>query len=146
MKTVYRNQQYDEDPSNGSTIGNDKELTALLERARSSRPLFIRLSGDNGFDLLLGVSRSLGCAQYSKSDGASPDLLAVSARPPMKRGYVEFLTANTPTPVAARYIIPFDDLLQIALYFLRTGERSNNVLWQKFNPRALREDAERSAD
>lgn len=146
MKTVYRNQQYDDDPSNGSIIGNDEELTGLLERDRSNIPLFIRLSCDNGFNLLLGVAHNLGCVQYSKSDGMPPDLLAVSARPPMKRGYVEFLTANTPTPVAARYIIPFDDLLQIALYFVHTGERSNNVLWQKFNPRALKEDAERSAD
>jgi hypothetical protein len=72
--------------------------------------------------------------------------LAMSARPPLKRGYIEFLTANTPTPVAARYIINFDDLLQIAVQFFRTGERSDNVVWQKFNPRALREDAERSAD
>ena len=72
--------------------------------------------------------------------------MAVSARPPMKRGYVEFLTADTPTPVAARYVISFNELRQIALEFLQSGERSDVVVWQKLNPRATKEDAERLAD
>jgi hypothetical protein len=146
MKTVYRNQQCDDDSFNGSAIDSEKKLVTLLEQARSGKPLFIRLSSDDGCELLLGIAQRLGCVQHSNSSGASPNLLAMSARPPLKRGYIEFLTANTPTPVAARYIINFDDLLQIAVQFFRTGERSDNVVWQKFNPRAPREDAERSAD
>jgi hypothetical protein len=64
----------------------------------------------------------------------------------MRRSYVEFLTANTPTPVAARYIISFDELKRVVLHFLRTGELSDAVHWQKLNLRALKEDAERPAD
>jgi hypothetical protein len=64
----------------------------------------------------------------------------------MKRGYVEFLTANTPTPVAARYIISFDELKEVVLYFLQTGERSDAVVWQKLNLQALKEDAERPTE
>jgi Immunity protein Imm1 len=146
MKIIYSNQQDKRDPLNGSVIGSDAELTELLEGARTQKPFFIRLSGDNGFELMNGIAGDLGCVQHSCSDGSSPNLLAVSAQPPLKRGYVEFLTANTPTPVAARYIISFDELKQIVLHFLHTGERSNEVVWQKFYPRALKEDAERPAE
>ncbi len=75
-----------------------------------------------------------------------PNLIAISARPPMKRGFVEFLTANTPTPVAARYIISFVELKETVLEFLRTGALSDVVDWQKLDRRALKEDAERPPD
>jgi hypothetical protein len=146
MKTVYDNQQDEDDPLNGSVIETDAELTELLERVRTRKPFFIRLSCDNGFELMIGISGNVGCVQHSRSRGESPNLLAVSAHPPIKRGYVEFLTANTPTPVAARYIIDFDELKQVAAHFLRTGERTDKVVWQKFYPRALGEDAERTPD
>lgn len=146
MKIAYRNQQYQDDPLNGAMVESERELTGLLEQARHGKPVFIRLSCDNGFELLLGIPQSLGCVQHSSADGASPNLLAVSDRPPLNRGYIEFLTANTPTPVAARYVISFDELMQIALHFLRTGERSGDVSWWRFYPHALQEDAERPAD
>jgi len=34
----------------------------------------------------------------------------------------------------------------VALYFLQTGERSDVVSWQVLDPRAIEEDAERTAD
>jgi len=61
----------------------------------------------------------------------------------MQKGCVEFFAAGTPTPFAARYIISFDELEEIALHFLQTGERSAAVGWQVLNPRAAKEDAER---
>jgi len=64
----------------------------------------------------------------------------------MKRGCVEFLTANTPTPIAARYIISFDEVKAIAIDFLKAGGRSNVVSWQILNPKAVREDIERQSD
>ena len=58
----------------------------------------------------------------------------------MKGGYVEFLMTDTPTPIAARYIISFGELKKIALHFLKTGERSDLVAWQVFDPSAMREE------
>jgi hypothetical protein len=69
--------------------------------------------------------------------------MAVSTNPPIKSGYVEFLISNTPTPFAARYIISFDELKEVVLHFMKTGERSDMVLWQELDPRAVKEDAER---
>jgi hypothetical protein len=45
-------------------------------------------------------------------------------------GDVEFLAANALTPIAARYVLSFEELRQIALYFLGTGRRSDIVSWE----------------
>ena len=65
-----------------------------------------------------------------QSDGDLPYLMAVSHNPPMRSGDAEFLTANTPTPVPARYILSVEELKEIALHFLETGERSDAFAWE----------------
>lgn len=146
MNVTYENGQDERDPLDGCLIGSSGELGSLLEDARTKPPFFARFTCDNGFELLVGIGADVGCVQSSRSYGESSNLMAVSRNPSMKRGYVEFLTGNTPTPVAARYIISFDELKEVILYFLQTGERSDAVVWQKLNLRALKEDAERPAE
>lgn len=145
MKFTYSNQQEKNDPFNGPVIVSRGEFSEWLEKLRTKRPFFIRLSCDDGFEILFGIAGYLGCVQHRLSYGESTNLMAVSRHPSMMRGHVEFLTANTLTPVAARYIISFDELKEVVLHFLQTGERSGAVGWQKLNHRALKEDAERPA-
>jgi Immunity protein Imm1 len=146
MKVQYFNHQNERDPMDGVVITASAQLAELLDNVRREPPFIAKLEGDNGFEILMGVSEKFGWAQYSASDSGGPYLMAVSPEPPMKRGYLEFLTADTPTPIAARYVIRFDELRQVALYFLKTGEKSDAVSWQLLNPRATKEDAERPAD
>lgn len=146
MKAIYSNQQDENDPLNGAEIGSDTEFSHVLDQARAKKPFFIRLLCDNGSELTIGIAENVGCIQYNRPERGYPNLVAVSARPPMKRGSVEFLTANTPTPVAARYIIGFDELKEAVLEFLRAGALSDAVDWQKLNLRALKEDVERPPD
>lgn len=146
MRVHYDNEQDDLDPMNRTVIGSSAQLLELLASRKNNAPFFVRLFGDNGFEIMIGVGGNVGCAQYSRSDGSPPCLMAVSSRPAMKRGCVEFLTANTPTPIAARYIIGFDEVKAIAIDFLKAGERSNVVSWQILNPKAVREDIERPSD
>ena len=143
MKVWYINQQDDSDPVNGAVITGSEMLTALLNSRRSRPPFLALFSGDNGFEIMVGIGGNIGCIQYSRSDGKAPYLMAVSAHPPMKSGYVEFLTADTPTPFAARYILNFDEVKKVALDFLKTGERSDAVSWRSLEPGAIEEDAER---
>ncbi len=134
------------DPMNGQKIEQRDKLSELLHRRRNLRPFVAWLTGENGFQITFGISTDRCCAQYSAADGSPPYLMAVSAHPLMKQGYVEFLAANTPTPFAARYIITFAELKEVALHFKKTGERSDAVSWQVLNPRATKEDAERPRD
>jgi hypothetical protein len=144
MKIRYTNQQDDCDPMNGTIIASSIKLSELLDDRRNNAPFLARISSDHGFEIMVGIGGDVGCVQYSRSDGKAPYLMAVSAHPPMKGGYVEFLAANTPTPIAGRYIVSFGELKEIALHFLKTGERSDAVSWRELDPRAILEDAERS--
>lgn len=146
MIVRYENEQSASDPLNGTVVAGSLKLTQILESSRDNAPFFARFTSENGFEIMIGIGRDVGCAQYSRSDGMPPYLMAVSSDPPMRRGCLEFLAANTPTPIAARYIISFDELKTVALYFLKTGKRCNSISWQVLDPKAVREDIERSAD
>src|ERR1700732_636816 len=145
MKLHYENQQDKSEPMNGKVIVQHSDLTQLLEDRRNYRPFVARLSGGNGFKLMVGISRNLGCIQYSSSTGDPPYLMAASRNPPLRSGYLEFMAGGTLTPCAARYIITFDELKTVVLDFLGTGKRSNAVLWQELDPKAIRKDVERQS-
>jgi hypothetical protein len=144
MKVRYLNYQNKLDPMNGMVIAEEAKLAELLDKRRNEPPFLAELSGDKGYHIEFGIGGDVGCIQHSQTNGKAPYLMAMSAHPPMKGGYIEFLTANTPTPIAARYIVRFDELKAVALQFLKTGDKSDRVLWQELDPRALQEDAERS--
>jgi hypothetical protein len=139
MRIQYFNHQDELDPMHGTVITATAQLAKLLDDAKRQPPFIAKLKGDNGFEILTGIGEKFCCAQYSSSDGNPPYLMAMSAQPPLKRGCVDFLTADTPTPFPARYIIHFDELKAILFHFLQTGERSNLVSWEDFDPVALRE-------
>jgi len=130
VKVQYKNQQDDLDPMNGQVVAGRMQLDQLLNGRRNNTPFLARLSGDNGFEIMVGVGGDVGCVQYSRSDGKPPYLVAVSNSPHMITGDVEFLTADTPTPIPARNILNFAEVKQVALHFLETGERSNAVRWE----------------
>jgi hypothetical protein len=139
----YFNNQDELDPMNGKTITESAILANLLDSRRQDKPFLADLCGDNGFQIMIGIGGDASCVQYSRMDDKPPYLMAVSTQPPMKRGYVEFLVENTPTAIAARYIVTFEQMKKIALHFLETGERSDLISWQSLDPSAVREDAER---
>lgn len=140
MTIRYLSHQDKFDPMNGRPIDQREQMSELLDLRRNKRPFVAEISGDNGFRLTFGIGSDFCCVQHCHADGSQPYLMAVSPNPPMKKGYAEFLSANTRTPIAARYIIGFDELKEIAQYFLRAGERSNAVSWQILDPRAIDED------
>lgn len=130
MIVRYKNQQDDSDPMNDVAITCRRQLSDLLQARRNNAPFLARLSGESGFEIMIGIGGQVGCVQYSRSDGSRPYLMAHSPNPPLKGGDVEFLTANTPTSVPAAEIISFEELKEIVLHFLETGERSSSVFWE----------------
>lgn len=122
MKIRYDNGQDKSDSMNGVDIVDADELAKLLDERRSRAPFIADLIADNGFELMIGIGRDVGCAQYSRTDGEPPYLMAVSPQRQMKSGYVDFLVNNTPTPFAARYILTFEQVKAVSLHFLATGE------------------------
>jgi len=130
MKVRYENHQDQFDPLEGVIFDEREKLLELLTRRRKKPPFLACLAGENGFELMVGIGEKVGCVQHSRSNGDLPCLLAMSPNPPLKSGGIEFLTANTPTPVCARHIIRFDEVKEVAGHFLQTGERSETVGWE----------------
>lgn len=141
MKIQYFNHQDHLDPMHGIVIAGAMQLSKLLDNAKRKPPFIAKLKGDNGFEILTGISEGFCWAQYSSSDGYPPYLMAMSPQPPLKRGFPEFLTADTPTPIPARYVICFDELKAILIHFVEAGERSDAFSWEDFDPEAVREAA-----
>jgi hypothetical protein len=143
MIIYFRNCQDKLDPNHGRTISGDDDLNKLLDRARNATPFMAEFCGASDFEIMIGIGGDFGCVQYSRVDGTPPYLMAVSHHPVMKRGYIEFQCGGTPAPVGSRNILSFDELKEVVLHFMRTGERSNTVSWREVHPGDVKEDAER---
>lgn len=143
MIIYFRNYQDKLDPNHGRAISSDDELISLLDHVRNATPFVAEFCGPGDFHITIGIGGDFGFVQYSRVDGAPPYLAAVSHHPLMKRGYIEFQCGGTPTPVGARNVLRFDELKEVVLHFMRTGERSNAVSWREVHPGDVREDAER---
>jgi hypothetical protein len=129
MIVQYRNNQDKSDPQHGALFAETKNLSDLLDNIRRRIPFIAELRGDNGFELVIGIGGNFSFVEHRRINGDLPYLMAVSVHPPIDDGEVEFLTANTLTPIRARYILRFEELKEIALYFLTAGERSDSVSW-----------------
>jgi hypothetical protein len=116
---------------NGMSVGRRSDLLAILDELHNREPFFLQLCGENDYTLLLGIGGSLGCAQYSRTDGDPPYLMSLSAKVVEQDDCVEFLTGHTLTQVSRRYCVPFEILKQISVHFLESGERSPLVSWEE---------------
>ena len=130
MNVQYVNQQDESDPMNRAVIGGSEKLSELLDQRRKNAPFVAELSADNGYQLMIGIGSGICFAQYSRANGELPYLVAVPAQPRVKSRYVEFLMNNTLTPIPGRYVLTFEEMKQIALHFLKTGERAQAFAWE----------------
>lgn len=131
MTVRFFDRQEKSNPLNNCGISAKADLLEILDSLRSREPFFCELIGENGYNLLIGIGAAIGCVQYSRTDRKMPYLMAVSVGDPGSEGHVQFLTADTPTPVAARYCIPFDLVKEVAAYFLETGDRIPVLAWEE---------------
>ena len=123
--------QDETNPINGLVIADDEQLSKIFDGFRTREPFFAEFYGDNGYKLLIGIGRTVGCVQYSRSDGDTPYLMAVAFNPHARVENFEFLAGNTPTPVSGRYILPLEQVKKITQYFRETGARSASVSWEE---------------
>lgn len=134
MNVKFLDHQDRGNPLNEVTFGESGAIIAALESLQF-RPAFLcELFGNNEQNLLLGIGGQIGCCQYSSNDGNPPYLMAVDDLQAERGDFTEFLTADTPTPIAQRYCISFGNLLKIVEYFVLTGERWPGITWEEVTP------------
>lgn len=131
MKVAFYDQQNDFNPMNGKTICNNSELLETLDNLTHRQPFFAELAAENRCTLLIGIGGTIGCVQYSGPDGNPPYMMALGTTKDQNQGYVEFLTADTGTPVPKRYCIALDQVKNAASYFFETGNRTPELTWEE---------------
>ena len=127
MNIKFYDMEDDENPLNESIIRSPERLHQILLSLQQREPFSCELSRENGSQLIVGVGW-IGCAEYSR-DGDAPYLCAVTNRKVIHVD-AEFLAGGTSTPIAARFCMPFDDVIKIAVYFMRTGETCPLFAWE----------------
>jgi hypothetical protein len=118
-------------PFNGTIIDDSQMLSRILNDCQIRAPFVARLDGDNGYELTFGIGRSIGFAQYSRSDGNPPYLMAIGPNLIIVDECSKFLCGDTPTEIAARYILPAKNLTEVIEHFCRTGDRTTAVSWEE---------------
>ena len=113
------------------TVTTNRELLDVLDTFPQRLPFFCEFVADNGYKLLVGIRDGLACIQHSQVDNSPPYLVAVETNQQVSDEYVDFLMANTDTPVLARYCLKFETAKQIIVHFFETGERSSAIPWEE---------------
>jgi len=131
MQAKFFDLQESTNPLNGRILSGSGELGNLFDGFRSREPFFFELEGENGFELLIGVAEHFGCIQYSAAHRSLPYLMAVSPLDNDIEDCIEFFAGNTPTPMRRRHLVPFELVIQIAAYFMETGNRSPAIYWEE---------------
>jgi hypothetical protein len=130
MNTIFFDGEERTNPLNGSIIQDRGRLLQILNGLRNRQSFICELRGENGFLLHIGIGE-LGHAQYSRSDGKPPYLMAVAPLPASEGEDTEFLLGGTPTPISNRYCMPFEFVREIAAYFLETGGAHPGFSWEE---------------
>ncbi len=131
MNVRFFDRQDSSNPCHGALVESPEWLLARLAELQQRPASFCELEADNGFNLLIGVGNEEGCAQYSASDSSPPYLMTVDKCADGREEYLDFLTANTDTPVLRRYCLSIDSIKETALVFFETGQRSEGVSWKE---------------
>jgi hypothetical protein len=129
MIVTFYDLEDDANPLNGSVIRNRDQLRQILRSLQEREPFSCELTAPNGAELVLGVG-AIGFADYCRN-GDPPYLCAVTNRNVVYGIEPEFLVGGTPTPVAARFCMPFDDVIKIAVYFFDTGTTCPLFSWEE---------------
>jgi hypothetical protein len=131
MTATFFDRQDERNPLNGLVITDKSQVSQVFHDLRMRDPFFCELIGQRGHKALVGIGQLKGCVQHSRIDGQPPYLMAVS--PDSERGThdMEFLIGNTKTPISSRYCVPFELVVEIAGYFLVSGEPSTAVAWEE---------------
>jgi len=103
-------------------------LTALLDSLNASGPWLRQMSAD-GARLVLGVSGSLGFAEFHGSGSRSAIEAAVTAPAEGRPGLV-FPSARAPISIPSQNCLPQDAIIRIAVDFFETGAPSPAVTWE----------------
>ena len=106
-------------------------LAAALDNLRGDKPSLKELQGKNGCNLLLGIGRDYGCAEFRGRDKIDTFFAAVGDGSQNQSIELAFEGRIGRFLIPAAYLLPFDTVSRVALHFFDTLRRSDIVEWKQ---------------
>lgn len=111
-------------------IPTEEELRRILGALQASKPRFVDLIAPSGDCLTIGIGRPLACVMHTQASGRPPYLIAIG-NTEAQEGFVEFDAGGTPTQFPAYQCIPYDEMVNVAVYFFNNESLPQNVRWDE---------------
>jgi hypothetical protein len=111
-------------------ISSEQGLREELERFKHNDPGSIDLNSPSGDCLTIGISASSGCVMFTQASLDPPYLMARGPSDDYE-ACIEFLRGGTPTPIPLAYILPIEEVIDIAVYFFLNGSLPETVEWEE---------------
>lgn len=112
------------------SIPTEQKLRQELEELRQHDRGLVDLVSPTGDCLMIGVGGEYGCVQFTQASGSPPYLLARGFSDDYD-SHIEFARGGTPTPIPLAYVLPFQRVVDIAVYFLLHGHLPDTVEWEE---------------
>ncbi len=111
-------------------IINEQELEDFLKSQLKFGNHVVLLESPSSGNLTVGVGTPYGFVEFMDKSGEPPYLIASKNIPNNDNDfYVEFDSGGTSTPIPANKCLPFDNVIEIAKYFMVNNELPNYVNW-----------------
>ncbi len=127
MQTFFVDMENRSNPANGTVLLDAESTGNLFDALDRNLPLICELKAENGYKLTIGLGTEIGFAQYSKTDGDPPYLVAV-ADGIVDRNHVFFID-GTETEISREHCLAYAVVREIAMFFTETGMRSDCAVW-----------------
>ncbi len=129
MKVKFVDLDTNEQPAPQVVLTSGEEVAKLLNDMRKREPFMCELVGENGYKLGIGIGADVGCVQFSRADGVPPYLMAESHTKSSEEH--SFMMSGTPTPVDGKFCLPRAAVIDIAGFFVETGQKSSKTTWEE---------------
>jgi len=127
---MFKLNDYSQEQKMKKIIQTEEELRNVLGALQGSEPQFVDLIAPSGDWLTIGIGGSLACVMHTQASGRPPYLIAIRDMEDQE-DFVEFDAGGTPTPIPAYQCLPYDEMVNIAIYFFNNGNIPQNVEWEE---------------
>ncbi len=116
----------------GIIIKTEEDLKNELQSTfnREGNRAIILQSPKSG-ELLIGVGNQYGFVEYSTNSKELPYLIATDRDNIKPDDFYEFDSGGTPTPIPSDKCLPYDLVIEIAIFFFQNQKIPNNIKWEK---------------
>lgn len=111
-------------------ISTEQDLREALKRFQQHDPGFVDLCSPAGDCLSIGVGGPLACLMFIRASGDPPYLWALGNSDDREHT-IEFSRGGTPTPISLYRCLPFENALEIAVYYFQHERLPESVQWDK---------------